>query len=107
MRKFIAMICLITFVTLQYGKVISYWHCRIVAATAHCDCEQKMVSHAEEDHPGAPLVIAKEKAEEVFVSTELNHHQTETIITDHTAQSLYQPMIPGDHTNPVFQPPQA
>jgi hypothetical protein len=66
-----------------------------------------MVSHAEEDHPGAPLVIAKEKAEEVYFSCTFHAQQPITVNTDNTAQSLYQPMISSDHTIPVFQPPQS
>lgn len=106
MRKSITIICLIAFVALQYGKVVSYWHCRL-AATVNCDCEKKLVVHTDKEHH-APVMIAKEKAEEVFLAHEaLITNQPAIIATVNSKQSLYQSLIPADHTASIFQPPRS
>ncbi|NII29839.1 hypothetical protein HB364_32475 [Pseudoflavitalea sp. X16] len=106
MRKLIAILCLITFVALQYGKVVSYWHCRL-AAPVNCGCDKKLVDHTDKDHP-TPVTIAKEKAEEVFLSHEALRSNPAVIIADlNSKQSLYQSLIPADHTASIFQPPKA
>lgn len=106
MRKLITIICLITVVALQYGKVVSYWHCRL-AAPVNCDCEKKLIDHTDKDHP-TPVAIAKEKAEEVFLVHETTISNTATIISGSISQqSLYQSLIPADYTASVFQPPKA
>lgn len=103
MRKLIAIICLISFVALQYGKVVSYWHCRL-AAPVNCGCDKKLVDHTDKDHP-TPVTIAKEKAEEVFLSHEAMLSNPPVIITTNSKQSLYRSLIPADHTAAIFQPP--
>ena len=104
MRKLIAIICLTAFIALQYGKLVSYWHCRLAAATVHCDCEKKLVGHTDKDHP-TPVMIAKEKAEEAFLAHETSLTQPIVIILSYNNQTLYQSLIPADHTCSIFQPP--
>lgn len=106
MRKLLATICLIAFVALQYGKVVSYWHCRLTAPV-NCDCQKTLTGHSEKDHPSIPVMIAKEKAEEVFLAHEVIIHPFTVISTNNCNQSLYQSLIPADHTASVFQPPRS
>jgi hypothetical protein len=105
MRKLLALICLTAFVALQYGKVISYWHCRLSTVTITCDCDKKLLDHHDrKDHP-TPLMIAKEKAAEVFISHEVAiftpHWEPLTTINRSVDQSLF----PSDPAHTIFQPP--
>jgi hypothetical protein len=104
MRKLIAIICLTAFIALQYGKIVSYWHCRLAAATVHCDCEKKWLDHTDKDHP-TPVMIAKEKAEEVFLTHEVSLYQPAIITSNNKKQPLYCSLIPAGHTRSIFQPP--
>lgn len=104
MRKLITIICLIAFIALQYGKVVSYWHCRL-SAPPTCDCQKTLTGHTDKDHPATPVMIAKEKAEEVFLAHETTLHLPSLTITNNCTQSLYQSLVPADHTASIFQPP--
>jgi hypothetical protein len=104
MRKLVTIICLFAFLALQYGKIVSYWHCRITAPV-NCDCQKALTSHNEKDHATKPVMIAREKAEEVYLSHALITHVFEVIITNSCQQSHYLSLIPSDHTAAIFQPP--
>jgi hypothetical protein len=104
MRKLIAIICLTAFVALQYGKVVSYWHCRLVAATANCDCEKTLVGHTDKDHP-TPVMIAKEKADEVFLTHQVIPNKPTVSISINNNYSTYQDLVPAGPTYSIFQPP--
>jgi hypothetical protein len=104
MRKFITVICLFAFVALQYGKLVSYWHCRLMAPV-NCDCQKTLTGHSDKDHPASPVMVAKEKAEEVFLAHEITVHPLPLISTNNCNKSLYQALIPADHTVSIFHPP--
>lgn len=106
MRKLLALLCLVTFAFLQYGKVISYWHCRL-AAPIDCDCAKQLTDHADSDHQHTPLLIAKEKSEEVFVYHDVVLPVFKTLATVEVAASRYLPMLPADHSVSIFQPPRS
>ena len=104
MRKLITIICLIAFIALQYGKVVSYWHCRLTAPP-NCDCQKTLTGHTGKDHDATPLMIAKEKAEEVFLAHETFLHLPPVITINNCKQGLYRSLVPSDHTASIFQPP--
>jgi membrane-bound acyltransferase YfiQ involved in biofilm formation len=107
MRKLIAVICLTAFVALQYGKVISYWHCRLAAVTVTCDCEKTLLDHhSEKDHP-TPLMIAKEKAAEVFLVHEVAAFKPTLVPITTINRSVGQSLFPADPARTIFQPPRA
>jgi hypothetical protein len=90
---------------LQYGKVISYWHCRLAAATASCGCELQLLDHhSEKDHP-TPVMIAKEKTQEAFLAHEAVSYKPALQITTIINRSINPSLIPADHTTTIFQPP--
>ena len=105
MRSLTAIICLTAFFALQYGKLVSYWHCRIasVYTSTPCDCLQQLLdTHKDTTHHSA--AILKEKTEEVVLFHEqlTNWLPTETAISYETA---YITVIPETHSPAIFQPP--
>lgn len=105
MRKLIAIICLTTFVALQYGKIISYWQCRFMTTVVHCDCEKKLMDHHDEKEHSTPLTIAKEKVEEVYIGHAVTVPSIHVAIIITPTGSLYYSLIPADYTYSIFQPP--
>ena len=92
---------------LQYGKLASYWECRMSAASAaaYCDCEKLLLdSHQQGTNDNAPTAIAKEKTEECYL-WEISVNNVAQQPVHHTPSSLYLSWIPGDHTKNIFQPP--
>lgn len=110
MSKGIAVICLFTFIALQYGKLASYWECRLSAesAAAICECEKTLLdTHKEGMSSSAATAIAKEKTEESYLwEISVKNLSAQTPV-NHTPSSLYHSMIPEDHTQYIFQPPRA
>ena len=53
MRKVPAMILLILFTTMQYGKLLSYWNCKVTNSSdpkaVQCDCEKILTDTGDED----------------------------------------------------------
>lgn len=106
MRKLIAFTCLIIFTLLQYGKVISYWHCR-VAAPADCDCAKQLTQYPDKEHTHTPLLIAKEKTEEVYLYHEAAIPFFGAPASIDVPAGDYQAMIPAGYTASIFQPPRS
>jgi hypothetical protein len=106
MRKGIAIICLTVFIALQYGKLVSYWHCRyIVVNKAACDCEKLLTDHNKDGSPHATAAIpAKDKAEENYCCDETIAQQT-PLNTSIIHIPVYTSLIPDDHSSGIFQPP--
>ena len=105
MRKPITIICLIAFIALQYGKVVSYWHCKLTAPV-NCDCQKTVLAgHTEKDHATIPIAIAREKAEEVYLAYAYIIQLPEIITANNCQQSGYRSLMPADHTTSIFQPP--
>ena len=105
MRSLTAIICLTAFFALQYGKLVSYWHCRIASiyTSTPCDCVQQLLdNHKDTTHHSS--TILKEKTEEVVVFHEqyANWQPTETAITYEIA---YIEVIPLSYSPSIFQPP--
>jgi hypothetical protein len=108
--KGIAAICLFTFLALQFGKVASYWKCKLSAATlaAYCECEKSLLDVHKPGAPdSAPTAIAKEKTEETYLWVVSAKNNLAYIPANHTPSYLYQSLIPEDHTRNIFQPPRA
>ena len=105
MRSLTAIICLTAFFALQYGKLVSYWHCRIASiytATA-CDCVQQLLdNHKDTSHHAS--TILKEKTEEVV----LFHEQYSSWTPTETAV-IYEianiDITPYTYSPSIFQPP--
>jgi hypothetical protein len=107
MRKLITILCLTAFVALQYGKIVSYWHCKLIAPP-NCDCQKTLVAgHTDKDHPHIPITTAKEKAEEVYLTHEHIIQLPVIITTDNNKQGYYNPQVPTGHSASIFQPPRA
>lgn len=66
MRSGIAIICIVAFAALQYGKLMSYWHCQLQASGKEpCDCAKILIpTHDDDQQPVMAAHIQKEKVEE-------------------------------------------
>ncbi len=110
MRKLVALICFTAFFALQYGKLISYWHCRIESAdsnsTLPCDCE-KIFADARtihDNHSPAPSV-SKDKSEEIFLIHKMSDVNKVTITIPGNIFPEYTSLMPEGYKNAVFLPP--
>jgi hypothetical protein len=104
-RSLTAIICLTAFFALQYGKLVSYWHCRIVSiyTSTTCDCVQQLLdNHKDTTHHSS--TILQEKTEEVV----LFHEQPaswQPAGTAVTYEMAYIDVIPFAYAPTIFQPP--
>jgi hypothetical protein len=104
-RSLTAIICLTAFFALQYGKLVSYWHCRIASiyTSTPCDCVQQLLdTHKDTTHHSS--AILKEKTEEVVLFHEqLTRWQpAETTVA---CEIAYIDVIPYTYAPTIFQPP--
>ncbi|QEC42702.1 hypothetical protein [Pseudobacter ginsenosidimutans] len=68
MQRLTALLLLICFFAIQYGRIMSYWECRLMAATAaaKCDCEKIMAQADEKKGHFAASFPVKGISEEVY-----------------------------------------
>lgn len=106
MRSLTAVILLTAFFALQYGKLISYWHCKLatIGSAAPCDCVKQLLD-VHKDGTSHTAATLKEKTEEIVLFHEqpLAWQPLPAAIT-HTI--AYIPSLPVAHSCFVFQPPQ-
>lgn len=99
------MICLTAFFALQYGKLVSYWHCRIASiySATSCDCVQQLLDqHKDSTHHSG--TVLKEKTEEVvFFHEPLTNWPPITQVV--TYEMAYIGIIPEPQSPSIFQPP--
>lgn len=110
MRKAIAIVFLAVFFTMQYGKLVNYWHCKIVAVVkaAKCDCEKVLLvdAHASGiDHSATATLTVK--TEEIYWSHEpaFGIKPVLTIISYNFPS--YTSHLPETTGSSPFQPPRA
>jgi hypothetical protein len=68
MRRVTALLLLICFFAIQYGRIMSYWECRLMAPTAaaKCDCEKIMAQSDDKQGHFAASSPVKGISEEVY-----------------------------------------
>jgi hypothetical protein len=70
MQKIAALIFLVTFFATQYGKLVSYWECKITNSSdisaVQCDCEKILNNTNEDDSNIMNRLHVNEKSEESF-----------------------------------------
>jgi hypothetical protein len=107
MRKLVTIVCLTAFIALQYGKLISYWHCRyMVTSKAVCDCEKIMAANHQQDgspHAATAPTIKLPVEETLFFDEAVLQQSPE--ITSIVQIPVYNHLLPQDHTEGIFQPP--
>jgi hypothetical protein len=81
-RSLTAIIFLTAFFALQYGKLVSYWQCRVTSlyTSTRCDCVQQLLDKNTNDTQHA-------------AATPVKH------------EMAYTEIIPELHTPAIFQPP--
>lgn len=111
MRKAVAFICFITFFALQYGKLVSYWNCKITAAvlTAICDCEKKIIDiHSSDTAHSNNTSIIKHSTEETYVFHEVSYSPAQLLpVIINSNIPVYVAIIPQNDADAIFQPPRA
>jgi hypothetical protein len=104
-RSFTAIICLTAFFALQYGKLVSYWHCKFASiyTSTRCDCVQQLLDNHKDGTPHSPSTI-KEKTEDTVLFHELvQSWQSPVILITH--EMTYLEIIPETSPAAIFQPP--
>lgn len=99
------MICLTAFFALQYGKLVSYWHCRIASmyTATPCDCVQQLLdTHKDTSHHASTLL--NEKTEDVVWFHEPHTHW-QPAITTVSYVIAYLADKPSTYAASIFQPP--
>jgi hypothetical protein len=104
-RSITAIICLTAFFALQYGKLVSYWHCKFASiyTSTHCDCVQQLLDNHKDGTPHAPSTI-KEKTEEIVLFHELAQSWQSPVLPV-THEITYMECIPDTYPAAIFQPP--
>ncbi len=105
MRSLTAIICLTAFFALQYGKLVSYWHCKFTSiyTSTGCDCVQHLLDTSKETAHHATATL-KEKTEEiVFFHEAIQSWQSPA--TPVIYEMAYVDEIPETCKATVFQPP--
>ena len=109
MRKAIAILCLAIFFTLQYGKLVNYWQCKIsaVIAVVQCDCEKLMTDAHNAGVGHAEATIVNEKTEEIYLVHELKYDCSPANANMTHRYPSYTSTLPEINSAPIFQPPRA
>ncbi|NML21044.1 hypothetical protein HHL16_09180 [Pseudoflavitalea sp. G-6-1-2] len=68
MRRLIALLCFVCFFAIQYGRIMSYWECRLMAnsTAARCDCEKLIAKQADAKGNFSVSVQQKIVSEDVY-----------------------------------------
>src|SRR5882724_11703040 len=110
MRKCTAIVFLSAFLVLQYGRLISYWHCQIISITnssAPCDCEKILSAlPSDGDHP-ISATLNKDKIEEVNLFLETRNEKHVKEVRQNINSPVIKLLVPSDHSSSIFQPPRA
>ena len=104
-RSLTAIICLTAFLALQYGKLASYWHCRLVSlySSTPCDCVQQLLD-AHKDGDGHTPTTLKEKTEDIVLFYE-GVQNWQSPVVPVSFEAAYLEDIPETFSSPIFQPP--
>jgi hypothetical protein len=104
-RSFTAIICLTAFFALQYGKLVSYWHCKFTSiyTSTGCDCVQHLLDTSKETAHHATATL-KEKTEEIVLFHELIQ-SWQSPATPVIYEMAYIDEISETDKAAVFQPP--
>lgn len=105
MRSLTAIICLTAFFALQYGKLVSYWHCKFTSiyTSTGCDCVQHLLDTSKETAHHATTTL-KEKTEEIVLFHE-PIQSWQSLTTPVIYEMAYIDEIPETYKAAVFQPP--
>jgi hypothetical protein len=109
MQKMIALIFLILFTAIQYGKLISYWKCKVTntsdALAVQCDCDKILTdSNGDDDATVLAKTQAKDKVDERFYFHKSLVESASCLITSKITTKIWASHSDG-FTGYVFQPP--
>ena len=107
MRSLTAIICLTAFLALQYGKLVSYWHCKLASiyTSTNCDCVKQLLDQHKDGTHHATSTI-KEKTEDIVFFHELVQSWQSPVIPI-SYEMAYLQVIPETATATIFQPPRS
>lgn len=107
MRRLTALLLLICFFAIQYGRIMSYWECRLMATTAaaKCDCEKIMAQADDKKGHFAASFPTKGISEEVYDHTYYSLPGLLALAPDSNNFPPVDSPIPDAGTKGIFQPP--
>jgi len=105
-RSLTAIICLTAFLALQYGKLVSYWHCKLASiyTSTSCDCVKQLLD-LHKDGTQHPTSTIKEKTEEIVLFHEWAQSWQLPGILPITYEIAYLQVVPETSITVIFQPP--
>ena len=110
MRKCTAILFLSVFLTLQYGRLVSYWHCQIISIanpSTPCDCEKILSTLPVDTNHPMTANLGKDKIEEVNLFLESHNEKHLAVIRQNINSSLIKQLSTQSYTAAIFQPPRA
>lgn len=110
MRKCTAILFLSVFITLQYGRLVSYWHCQIISITnpsAPCDCEKILSSFPSDASHPMTANVNKDKIEEVNLFLESHNEKLLKEVHQNINSPVIKQLLQQLYTAAIFQPPRA
>jgi hypothetical protein len=109
MRKTIAILFVAVFFTMQYGRLVNYWHCKIVAVVkaARCDCEKVLVDAHTSGIDHSTTSAVTDKIEEVYWLRESEMGVNPIVAIQSDNFPSYTSHLPEITGSSPFQPPRA
>jgi hypothetical protein len=104
-RSLTAIIFLTAFFALQYGKLVSYWQCRVTSlyTSTRCDCVQQLLDKNTNDTQHAAATLKEKTVEITLFYEQAQSWQSPATPVKH--EMAYTEIIPELHTPAIFQPP--
>jgi hypothetical protein len=109
LKKALPICFLAVFFLLQFGKIVAYMECRILAAatrTSTCDCEKLISNHntSEKDHSPLHHNFSKTLLEELF-DTQLNVLNAPAGVDGTSQHPVLKMALHTNDAGDFFQPP--
>ncbi|MBO9631801.1 MAG: hypothetical protein J7578_01695 [Chitinophagaceae bacterium] len=107
MRRLSALLVLICFFAIQYGRIMSYWECRLRATTtaAKCDCEKIMAQADGKQLHYAASSSGKAVPEETYDHAYYSLPGSLAIAPAKTSFPATATPLPDASAYGIFQPP--
>lgn len=107
MRRLIALLCLCCFLAIQYGRIMSYWECRLRAAytAATCDCEKLITENGTDKGHISTAFPVKGISEEVYDHSFCSMPDQTAPAPGKLSIPISSTPLPDADAKGIFQPP--
>jgi hypothetical protein len=111
LKKALTICFLAVFFLLQFGKIVAYMECRLLAASASastCDCEKLISNHnaSEKDHAPLHHNFSKTLLEELF-DNQLDVLNAPPVVDGSSQHPVLKTALQANDADDFFQPPRS